>query len=189
MSSVMEISTWTHSRVTPESDVKSLHYARIFIKLPSHWKHREKKMCPSAKETSHYWLRVDGEILSPVTLSLQLSASIGLRFEFLPQIQCGKPQDEACLLKVFQICHIPEYRGDKKAVPYWRKVSTTKTLIPRDYTQPCMGLPSKVTKLALKLEAWKLLLQLIWWQVLIWTVRRLFEFFFSPFILLVFRRE
>ena len=135
-------------------------------------------MCLYAKETSHYWLRVDGEILSPVTLSLQLSASIGLRFEFLPQIQCGKPQDEACLLKVFQICHIPEYRGDKKAVPYWRKVSTTKTLIPRDYTQPCMGLPSKVTKLALKLEAWKLLLQLIWWQVLIWTVRRLFEFFF-----------
>ena len=150
-------------------------------------------MCPSAKETSHYWLRVAGEISSPVTLSLQLSASIGLRFEFLPQIQCGKPRDEACLLKVFQICHTPGYQRDKKAVSYWRKVSTTKTLIPRDYTQPCLGLPSEVTKLALKLEAWKLLLQLIWWQVLIWTVRRLFELFFlTTFlkkILLVFRRE
>lgn len=175
----MEVSTWTHSRVTPESDVKSLHKARICIKLPHHCKDRgKKKICSSPKETSHYWLRIDGEILSPVTLSLQLSSSIGLRFEFLPQIQSGKPQDEACLLKVFQICHTPGYQGDKKAVPYWRKISTTKTLISQDYTQPCMGLPFKVTKLALKLEAWKLLLQLTWWRVLIWTVRRLFEFFF-----------
>lgn len=112
----MEISTWTHSRVTPESDVKSLHKARICIKLPHHCKDRgKKKICSSPKETSHYWLRIDGEILSPVTLSLQLSSSIGLRFEFLPQIQSGKPQDEACLLKVFQICHTPGYQGGKKS--------------------------------------------------------------------------
>ena len=120
-----------------------------------------------------------GNIIS-CDLLLQLSSSIGLRFEFSLQIQSGKSQVEACVLKVSQICHTPGYQGDKKAVPYWRKVSTTKTLIPRDYTQPRMGLQSKVTKLALKLEALKLL-QLICWQVLIWTVRRLLIFFFFFF--------
>ena len=108
---------------------------------------------------------------------------------FYHRYSLGNPKMKHVYLKVFQICHTPGYQGDKKAVPYWRKISTTKTLISQDYTQPCMGLPFKVTKLALKLEAWKLLLQLTWWRVLIGTVRRLFEFFFFlPFILSIQKR-
>lgn len=40
---MIEISTWTHSRVIPELDVKSLHKARICIKLPRHGKDRGEK--------------------------------------------------------------------------------------------------------------------------------------------------
>lgn len=167
---VMETSTWTYSRwvlswiwnlCTKPGSVKGC----IFIGRI------EGKISLSAKgddeETSHPWPRVDRKTLSSAILSLQVSSSTDLWFDFLLQVWSGKAQDEEYLLTVSQVGHTPGYQRKEKAIPYCRNVPTTQaSQIPWGYTQPYRNFLCTIIKYYYKIssETWRLkvILQLIW---------------------------